>query len=152
MIDFKPLLQIGILPGLQHFVKISKLHPILVNFTAALVPVSLASDFIARFIKSESFRQTAWWTLFYATFMTPLTAFTGWLFWMPDDNGDSSMAGHKYLGSCLTPLLFGPFGWRWKLRRQRRWASMPYFVTSGIFVVALIVQGHLGGEKVFNGM
>ena len=77
MIDIEPLFGAGIIPALEKFVTASKLHPILVNFTAALVPVSVASDFIGRFIQSESFRHTAWWTLFYATAFTPLTVITG---------------------------------------------------------------------------
>jgi len=147
-----PIFGAGILPALKQFVMATKLHPMLVNFTAALVPVSLASDAIGRFIKSESFRHTAWWTLFYATAITPFTAVTGWLFWMPDDNGASGMAIHKWLGSGLAVLLFVLFIWRWRLRRQARWATTAYLFVAAIFVVALAYQGHLGGEQVFSSM
>ena len=96
-----PILGAGMLSALKQFVMTTKLHPILVNFTVALVPVSLASDCVGRFIKSESFRHTAWWTLFYATAVTPFTAITGWLFWMSDDNGVTGMTIHKWLGTAL---------------------------------------------------
>ena len=36
------MLASSILPALQKFVSATKLHPILVNFTAALVPISPA--------------------------------------------------------------------------------------------------------------
>src|SRR5664280_2136857 len=146
------MLASGILPALQQFVMATKLQPILVNFTAALVPVSVATDAAARFFKNESLRHTAWWTLFYATVITPFTAIADWLFWMSDDNGVTGMTIHKWLGTGLAVLLFGLFAWRLKLHRQHQWATIPYLVVGGIFVVALAVQGHLGGVQVFSGM
>ena len=152
MINIEPVLGAGILSTLRQFDMTTKLHPILVNFTAALVPISVFSDFIGRFIKAESLRHTAWWTLFYATIITPFTAIAGWLFWMPDDNGVSGMTIHKWLGTGLALLLFVLFAWRWKLRRQARWATVPYLIFAAIFVAALTYQGSLGGQQVFNGM
>ncbi|MBU6408942.1 MAG: DUF2231 domain-containing protein [Verrucomicrobia bacterium] len=152
MITIEPTLAAGILLPLQKFVVATKLHPILVNFTAALAPVSVGSDLIGRFLKRESFRQTAWWTLFYATAITPFTAITGWLFWMPDDNGVTGMTIHKWLGSSLAVLLFGLFAWRLNLHRKKQWPTAAYFVVGLIFVAALAYQGHLGGDQVFGGM
>ena len=152
MTTIEPMLGAGILSALKEFVNATKLHPILVNFTAALVPVSVASDLLVASIKSESLRNTAWWTLFYATAITPFTAITGWLFWMPDDNGASGMAIHKWLGSGLALLLFGLFAWRWNLHRRQQWPTPAYFVAGIIFVAALAYQGHLGGQQVFSGM
>lgn len=148
----EPVLGAGILSALQQFVGETKLHPILVNFTAALVPVSLASDFIGRLLKRDSFRNTGWWTLFYATAITPFTALTGWLFWMPDDNGAAGMTIHKWLGTALAALLFGLFAWRWRLHARQQWPTAGYFIVGAVFVAALAYQGHLGGEQVFNGM
>lgn len=146
------MLASGILPALQQFVSATKLHPILVNFTAALVPISVASDMAARFFQNESLRNTAWWTLFYATVITPFTAITGWLFWMSDDNGVTGMTIHKWLGTAFAVLLFGLFAWRFKLHRQQRWATTIYLIVGVIFVAALAYQGHLGGVQVFSGM
>ena len=146
------MLASGILPALKQFVSATKLHPILVNFTAALVPISVASDVVARLLKNESLRHTAWWTLFYATVITPFTAITGWLFWMSDDNGVTGMTIHKWLGTGLAVLLFGLFAWRLKLHRQQRWATTSYLIVGAIFVAALAYQGHLGGVQVFSGM
>jgi len=121
-----------VLPVPQQFVMTTKLHPLLVNFTAALVPVSVMLDAAARFFKKESIRHTAWRTIFYATVVTPFTAITGWLFWMPDDNGVTSMTIHKWLGTGLAVLLFGLFAWRLKLHRQYQWATISYLVGGGI--------------------
>lgn len=152
MTTIEPILAAGIISALQQFVTVTKLHPILVNFTAALVPVSVASDLIGRFCKIESLRSTGWWTLFYATIVTPLTAITGWLFWMGDDNGVTGMTIHKWLGTGLAVLLFGLFAWRFNLHRKNQWPTTAYFIVAAIFVAALAYQGHLGGEQVFSGM
>jgi uncharacterized membrane protein len=152
MTTIEPTLAAGILPTLKQFVTVTKLHPILVNFTAALVPVSVASDFIGRFLKLESLRSTGWWTLFYATLVTPFTAITGWLFWMSDDSGVTGMTIHKWLGTSLAVLLFGLFAWRWRSYKRQQWPTTGYFVIGAVFIVALAYQGHLGGEQVFSGM
>ena len=142
----------GIIAALRHFVTVTLLHPILVNFTAALIPVSIGSDILAGYFKNESLRDTAWWTLLYASLITPLTAIAGWLFWMQDDDGVLRMTIHKYLGTTLAVLLIGLFLWRLKFHRERRWASVGYLIVGAIFALALAVQGHLGGEQVFSGM
>ena len=148
----EPTLAAGIIPTLKQFVMATKLHPILVNFTAALVPVSVASDVIGRLLKNESLRNTAWWTLFYATIVTPLTAVSGWLFWMGDDNGVTGMTIHKWLGTAMVALLFGLFTWRWNLHRKQQWPTTAYLIVGAILVAVLAYQGHLGGEQVFSGM
>lgn len=152
MTTIQPFLAASILPLLKQFVTATKLHPVLVNFTAALVPVSVASDFIGRFCKIESLRNTGWWTLFYAAIVTPLTAISGWLFWMSDDNGVTGMTIHKWLGTAMVILLFGLSMWRWNLQRRKQWPTTAYFIVSAVLVAVLTYQGHLGGVQVFSGM
>ena len=130
----------------------TKLHPILVNFTAALVPVTIGSDFLGRLSRNETLRSTAWWTLLYAVIITPLTAITGWLFWMSDDNGDPGMTIHKWLGTAFAVLLFVLFFWRRAMHRRQQWPGIAYFFVGAIYIAALVYQGHLGGDKVFSGM
>ena len=147
------MLASGILPALQQFVSATKLHPILVNFTAALVPISVASDVAARFLKNESLRNTAWWTFFYTTAITPFTAITGWLFWMSDDNGVTGMTIHKWLGTGLALLLFGPVCLAaYAAPATPAGPRSPTLIVGGLFIVALSVQGYLGGAQVFSGM
>ena len=130
----------------------TKLHPILVNFTVALVPVSVASDIIGRLRQNESMRNAGWWTLFYAIIVTPFTALTGWLFWMKDDNGVVGLTIHKWLGTGLAVLLFGLFIWRRNLHQKKQWPTLAYFVAGGVCIAALAIQGYLGGKQVFGGM
>jgi uncharacterized membrane protein len=148
----QPILGAGVITTLQQFVSTTKLHPILVNFTAALVPVSVASDLLGKFFNAESLRNTGWWTLFYAIVVTPFTAITGWLFWMSDDNGVTGMTIHKWLGTGLAILLFGLFAWRRHFHKIQKAPTIAYFILGVIFVTALAYQGHLGGEQVFSGM
>src|SRR6516225_9591679 len=119
--SIESILGAGIISGMKQFVMTTRLHPILVNFTAALVPISLFSDLAGRLLKSEPLRHAAWWTLLYATAITPLTAITGWLFWMPGDNDAFGMTIHKWLGSALAGLLFALTAWRWSLYRRQQW-------------------------------
>jgi uncharacterized membrane protein len=152
MATIEPVLAAAILPMMRQFIMASKLHPILVNFTAALVPVSVASDIAARLLKNESLRNTGWWTLFIATCITPLTVVTGWLFWMHDDVGVTGMTIHKWLGTGLAVLLLVLFAWRRHLHRKSEWPTTAYFILGAVFVAALIYQGYLGGQQVFSDM
>jgi len=152
MTTIDPSLAAEIVPTIKQFITATKLHPILVNFTAALVPVSVASDVAARLLKDESLRNTGWWTLFFASFITPFTALTGWLFWMHDDIGVTGMTIHKWLGTGVVVLLFVLFAWRRNLHRKNEWPATAYFTAGVILIAALTYQGYLGGEQVFSGM
>lgn len=129
-----------------------KIHPILVNFTAALVPVSLASDAVGRWRENGALTKTGGWTLFYAGAVTPLTALTGWLFWMSDDVGSHGMMIHKWLGTTLALLVPALALWRaWYYRRGRKIDGF-YLAAAALLVAALIYQGSLGGAQVFKDM
>lgn len=91
-------------------------HPILVNFTAGLIPTSVMSDFLGRVSGKVSLSSAAWWMLLFATLLTPATALTGW-FWkqtlpsaaLPED----LIFMHQWLGSaccsvCSTHALADP--------------------------------------------
>jgi uncharacterized membrane protein len=58
----------------HQFVSDSKIHPILVNFTAARIPVSLVSDLLGRNLARQMRRATDWWTLCFAAIIPPFTA------------------------------------------------------------------------------
>ena len=138
--------------ALKQFVTDYKLHPILVNFTAALVPVSLAGDIMERATGDESLGQAAWWTTACAGAITPLTALTGWLFWMKDDVGVAGMTVHKWLGTALALLVPALLLWRWRFQRRRVRPNVLYLAFALTIIAALVYQGALGGTQVFKDM
>ncbi len=135
---------------LHHFVTDYKVHPILVNFTAALIPVSVASDMLGTLLAKPTLRHTGGWTLCFAALITPLTSAAGWLFWMPDDNGVVGMAIHKWLGTSLAVLVIGLAVWRWWFFKNDRGPSAIYLLVALAIVAGVIVQGHFGGQQTFS--
>lgn len=129
------------------------LHPIFVNFSAALVPSSVVSDVLGKFIKNESLKSAGWWMIFYATLITPLTVIAGW-FWktgipaaaLPED----LIFIHQWLGTLLILLFAILTIWRGWLFYKGKDPNFLYFVIAAIVVGALAYQGHLGGKMVFG--
>jgi uncharacterized membrane protein len=96
------------------------IHPILVNFTAALLSVSVGSDILAKALGTPTLRDTRWWTLCFAAFITPFTALAGRPFWIPDDAGVLGMSIHKWLSTALAALVPALALWRcWFFKRNR---------------------------------
>jgi uncharacterized membrane protein len=135
---------------LHQFVGAHKIHPILVNFTAALIPVSVGSDILARVSGKQTLRDTGWWTLCFAAVITPFTAIAGWLFWTTADDGVAGMTIHKWLGTTLAVLLVGLVLWRWWFFKSNSQPSVLYLLVSLVVVGAVVYQGHLGGEQSFS--
>ena len=128
------------------------LHPILVNFTAALVPASLVSDVLGRLLRRQSLLSAGWWMLFYAALITPFTALAGWM-WLRQMAGMNmpAMPIHKWLGTALAVVFVALVIWRWRI--HRRPDGMPggrYLSCAAVVVAALIVQGNLGGSMSFE--
>ncbi len=129
------------------------IHPILVNFTAALVPISVGSDVFGKLAKSESLRSAAWWTILYAALVTPLTVAAGW-FWkstlpaaaLPDD----LIYIHQWLGTLCVFLFVLQAIWRGWLFFTEQETSYTYLLFASIVVAALIYEGSIGGEMVFG--
>ena len=138
------------LKTLQHFVSVYNVHPMLVNFTAALIPVSVGSDVLARIFGKPSLRDTGWWTLCFAAIITPFTASAGWLLWSHDDDGVLGMTIHKWLGTSLAVLLLGLVLWRWSLFKSTSNPSLLYLLIASMVVGAVFYQGHLGGKQSFG--
>ena len=137
---------------LHQFVSVYKVHPILVNFTAALVPVSVGSDILGWAFGKQTLRDTGWWTLCFAAVITPFTAIAGWLFWMEDDVGVPGMTIHKWLGTSLAVLLVGLVLWRWWFFKSNRRPSIFYLLVALAVIGAVVYQGHLGGDQSFGSM
>lgn len=129
------------------------LHPILINFTAALVPASVGSDLLGKFSKKESLKSAAWWMLVYATLITPLTVIAGWS-WkaslpaaaLPED----LIFIHQWLGTLLVLFFVILTIWRGRLFFQGKDPNLLYFLLAIFVVGALAYQGNLGGMMVFG--
>jgi uncharacterized membrane protein len=143
------------MPALQHTLALGlpglPLHPILVNFTAALVPVSVASDIGGRLWRRQSLANVGFWTLVYAAAVTPATAFAGW-WWMRsmDDMDHWQMPIHMWVGISFAVALPLLALWRFRAFRRGAPASWGYLAVIGALVLALMVQGHLGGMMSFG--
>lgn len=126
------------------------LHPILVNFTAALVPVSFVSDLLGRMLRKQSLHLTGWWSLCFAAIVTPFTVFAGW-WWLRSMGGMDhwEMDIHKWLGTGLAAVFIMLVLWRARLHRRSLPPGAPYLIALGITVAALTFQGHLGGMMSF---
>lgn len=127
------------------------LHPILVNFTAALIPVSFAFDVLGRVTRKESLRSAGWWTLLAAVIVTPFTAFAGW--WWLRTMGEmdhSTMTIHKWLGTSLAVAVVPMVLWRGWLYRRGIPPAWPYLLALLLVVGALVYQGDLGGSMSFG--
>lgn len=131
---------------------LENIHPILVNFTAALVPASVFSDLLGRLLHRASLRHAACWTLLYAALLTPVTALSGW-FWKRSIEAALSaelIAVHQWLGiwlACAFPVLVI---WRWRFHKGGESPGLAYFVTAVLTLLALMYQGHIGGSMAFG--
>lgn len=129
-----------------------QIHPILVNFTAALIPLAFFSDLLGRIFRRQSLHNAAWWMVLYAAAITPLTVAAGW--WWKHAAGPELPATlitvHQWLGSSAAVLFIVLAVWRWSIHKRNVPPSAAYLVLALIAVLALIYQGSLGGTLVFG--
>ena len=126
-------------------------HPVLVHFTTALLPVSFVSDVAGRFTDRYSLTPAAWWMLLYGAIATPLTALAGWM-WAADieklsgGSVGSTMTVHRWLGiSLVLGFLFMAI-WRGRIFILARKPGIIYFAAAAVVIAALMYQGYLGGN------
>ena len=126
-------------------------HPILVNFTAALLPASFLFDLLATMSKRQSLRAAAWYTLLLAAIITPITAAAGWL-WLKSmgDMHEWQMPIHKWLGTSAAVLVILYAFWRGWLYRRNRAPGWLYALAALVLFGALLFQGDLGGSMSFD--
>jgi plastocyanin/uncharacterized membrane protein len=127
-------------------------HPILVNFTAALLPLAFLSDLLGLWSKRASLHNAAAWMVLYAAIVTPLTAAAGW-WWKSKSAGAlpaSLIAVHEWLGTSLAVIFILLAIWRWRPQNRIAAPSVAYLVVTAIIVLALVYQGSLGGLMVFG--
>jgi len=129
------------------------IHPMLVNFTSSLVPASIASDAAGRIFRKASLHAAAWWMLIYATVLTPLTSLAG-LWWkqkLHDTLPKDQITEHLWLGIGLTVAFIVLLLWRRASYRKSEAPGLAYFVFGVLTIIALLIQGALGGNMVFGG-
>ncbi|GAC1659385.1 MAG: hypothetical protein NVS9B15_21870 [Acidobacteriaceae bacterium] len=129
-----------------------QLHPILVNFTAALLPLALLSDVLGRIFRRKSLYNAAWWMLLYAAAITPFTVAAGW--WWKHSAVSALPANliivHQWLGTSAA-VLFVVLGlWRWSIHRRSIPPSSAYLAFELLTLLALVYQGSLGGKMLFG--
>jgi plastocyanin/uncharacterized membrane protein len=129
-----------------------QIHPILVNFTAALLPLAFLSDVLGRLFRRQSLHNAAWWMVLYAAMITPLTAVAGW--WWKSKVGSDLPANiirvHEWLGTAAVVLFMALALWRWNIQKRGVPPSFAYLGFAGIGVLALVYQGSLGGAMLFG--
>ena len=127
-------------------------HPILVNFTAALLPLAFLSDILGLIFRRQSFHQAAWWMVLYAAVITPFTAAAGW--WWKLKVGSALPAKlitvHQWLGTSAVVLFVVLAVWRWSIHKRNASPGLAYLTFALIIVLALVYQGSLGGRMVFG--
>jgi plastocyanin/uncharacterized membrane protein len=127
-------------------------HPILVNFTAALLPLAFLSDLLGLWFKRASLHNAAAWMVLYTAIITPLTAAAGW-WWKTKSAGAlpaSVIAVHQWLGTSLAVIFILLAIWRWRPQNRNSAPTVVYLVITAVVVLALIYQGSLGGLMVFG--
>ena len=127
-------------------------HPILVNFTAALLPLALLSDILGRIFRRRSFHNAAWWMVLYAAVITPFTAAAGWWWKLTEGSALPAklIAVHQWLGTTAVLLFVVLAIWRWSIHKRDASPSFSYLTFALIVVLALVYQGSLGGRMVFG--
>ena len=142
----------GGLPGFNPPQSPQELHPILVNFTAALLPLAFLSDLLGRWLKRASLHNAAAWMVLYAAIITPLTGLAGW-WWKSKLAGSlpaNVIAVHQWLGTSLALIFIVLAIWRWRIYKQNAVPGLGYLAFAALSVLALIYQGSLGGLMVFG--
>ncbi len=119
------------LPGFRPPRSPQELHPILVNFTAALLPLALFSDLLGLWLKRPSLHNAAAWMVLYAAIITPLTGAAGW-WWKSQSAGDAPAGVNR-----CPPVAGNIAGAGLYRARRLAVASLPakccsYFALSGV--------------------
>lgn len=127
-------------------------HPILVNFTAALLPLAFLSDLLGLWWKRASLHNAAAWMVLYEAIITPATAGVGW-WWKSQSRGmlpANVVAVHEWLGTSLAIIFILLAIWRWRMQKRTGTPNLIYMAVAGLVTLALIYQGSLGGLMVFG--
>ena len=130
---------------------IRHIHPLLTDFPAAFLPVSVLLLFLSR--RWPNLRQPAWITMLVGTAGAVLAFMTG------DAIAETLPAQvqafvqpHQILASLTTLFFVGLTIWQWQSQRRHKdvMQTTPFMVLSVIGMLLLIVTGMFGGSLVFD--
>lgn len=129
-----------------------EIHPILVNFTAALLPLALLSDLLGRILRRQALQAAGFWMMVYEAAITPLTVIAGW-WWKT--TGASQLPprlimAHQWLGTVAALLFLLLAAWRWRFHKRVIPPSWTDLIFVSVALLALVYQGSLGGTMVFG--
>ena len=129
-----------------------EIHPILVNFTAALLPLAFLCDVLGLAFRRQSLHHGAFWMVLFEACITPLTAAAGW--WWKSAVGAALpprvITVHEWLGTSAAVIFIALAAWRWNFHKRDQAPTVAYMAVALIAVLALVYQGSLGGAMVFG--
>ena len=128
-------------------------HPILVHFPLALLPVSVAAEVVGFFAGISSLSATGWWTMLAAGVAGFATAGAG-LFDMYRAPLSEEVHGrvhrHMRFGLVLAAAIAGLATWRGLLFARGQIVPLAYLDLAALTVALALFQGWLGGELVYG--
>jgi len=129
-----------------------EIHPILVNFTAALLPLAFLSDLLGRLLRRQALQAAGLWMMVYEAAISPLTVLAGW--WWKSTEANQLPAKlitlHQWLGTAAALLFIALAVWRWSFHKRAVPPNWAYLAFTTIALVALVYQGSVGGAMVFG--
>lgn len=109
-------------------IELAPLHPIILHFPVALLPMAALFDLLGRLTKRPTLAHTAFFTLLAAAVESPFSVLSGWL-WL-NEMGEMphlEMRIHQWLGTAIPVLLipFAPWRYRIHVRKEAPSANLP---------------------------
>ena len=131
-----------------------RLHAAVNDLPPALLPMSVLFDLLGIWLKRESLRAAAFWTLLAGVLGTVAAIGAGL---MAEDVVQHSEAAHTIMGThkTLAFIVLAIFGILavWRILRRGVWSSteQPIALTAGVIgVLILVYTARLGGELMFD--
>lgn len=129
------------------------LHPIVAHFPIALLPLSVAADFVGFFADIASLRHTGWWALLGAAGGGTAAVAAG-LYDMHraalSQAVHHRVHRHRLVGLVLLAAIIGLTFWRWAVYAADGVVPMVYLDLAVLTVALAAFQGWLGGELVYR--
>jgi len=128
------------------------LHPVLVHFPLALLPVSVLADALATLAGVASLRPVGWWAMAAAAAGAAAAAAAGWYDMTRaslDEPVHHRVHRHRRFGLALLAALVGLAVWRGVMEASDRFIPMLYLDLAALTVALAVFQGWLGGELVY---